>query len=273
MNKKILLVLFIFITLTSVSYAKSCIACGMQIPDTANFCGICGVAQPKLDLPGVSRTQTSSFTEQILKEFAFLDDFERHIHNHNNFGILGEMPNIRTQFNNVAAFLRTKESVLTPEAKLLIKAYAAKYQIYESMNHLGKDLRSDVVFKNAMKLYNVLALSYYNEIIEYYRQNSFHQSPDFLQKVQSLFKSIETRLKQHKITSKFIKFQDIKIPQGSNFVVTGISKDGKTAELLYLGGHPAEVTAIIGSSNLKSLYRRSTFTPEDAFYFLEAARN
>ncbi len=245
--------------------AKSCIGCSAQIPDNANFCSKCMTPQPKAATIGQQRMQKEP-REVILDMFAFIDNYEVYFHELEYLNILGKMPEIKTQFQNASVRYKNIEKMLPEECRLLANIYAAKFQLFDGITNVMKNLRLDSGYRNALLKSALLTMAYYNKIIDEFRspRNWNQQNIELLKKQ---MENVNDRVQKYQVTSKYLKFDDEnKVPNGESIMVLGIS--GNKAHVMYMGPSMTN-DAVQGTFPLSTLEKRTTWKKANVFFFEE----
>lgn len=255
--------LFLFMVLFSADLiAKPCIGCNVELPDNANFCSECMTPQPAQNV--LHQAQKSNDPrEKILEMFAFLDEFESNFHELKYLNVLGKMPDIKIRFQNTAAVYRKIENRLPEELTILAQIYAAKFQIFDGLTGLMKNLRVDGGFKAAILKSSLVTLTLQNRIINQFR-SPMKYGP---QQVESLKKQIEImgkRTQKYTITSKFLQLGKQKIPAGEKIMVLEIM--GKNAMVLYMGPS-IDNNPIEGILSLRDLEKRTTWQKQNELFY------
>ena len=163
----VLAALFLFGSIMDAE-AKICIGCSTQIPDNANFCSKCLTPQPKAAVIGNQSMQKEP-KEVILDMFAFIDNYEVYFHEMEYLNILGKMPEVKTMFQNASVRYKNIERMLPEECRLLANIYAAKYQLFDGVTNIMKNLRLDSGYRDALLRSALLTMAYYNQIINQFR--------------------------------------------------------------------------------------------------------
>jgi hypothetical protein len=259
-----ILILFVFATLVAVE-AKQCIGCSEQLPDNANFCAMCMTPQPK----AVNLSQTAApkrdYREILLDTFAFIDEFEANFHEMKYLNVLGKMPEIKTRFNNATMTYKRLESKLAEDHVILAQLYAAKFQLFEGLTGIMKNLRIDGGYKAAILKSSMVVLALYNQIIDQFREKvSF--TGEKLEILKKQVANIARRTQKYTITGKYLQIGKEKIPGGEKIMVLEIVD--KKALVLYMGptmdNNPLE--AMI---NLRDLEKRTTWKRENQLFYVQ----
>ena len=262
-NKKLLAVLsIILLSATIKAEAKICIGCSAQIPDNANFCSNCMTPQPQAAIIGQQNMQREP-REVIIDMFHFLDDYEAYFHDLQYLNILGKMPEVKTMFQNASVRYRNIERMLPEECKLLANIYAAKYQLFDGITNVMKNLRLDSGYRAAIGKSALLSMVYYNKIIEQFRTPK-NWNAENIAILKKQIQDVHDRVQKYQVTSNYIKIEDTKVQKGESIMVLGIS--GKKAHVMYMGpsitNQPVE-----GVLNLKDLEKRTTWKKANEFFF------
>jgi len=256
-------VLLFFISLfTSNLEAKSCIGCNAQLPDNANFCAECMTPQPSLS-PIQQPKNASDPREKLLEMFSFLDEFESNFHELKYLNVLGKMPDVKVRFQNTATIYRKLEPRLPEELTILAQIYAAKFQIFDGLAGLMKNLRVDGGFKAAILKSSLVTLTLQNRIINQFRA-PMKYGP---KQVESLKKQIEImgkRTQKYTITSKYLELGKQKIPAGEKVMILELM--GKNAMVLYMGP-TIDNNPIEGIVSLRDLEKRTTWQKQNELFY------
>ena len=242
--------------------AKICIGCSAQIADNANYCTNCMTPQPQSAVIG-QQSMHREPREVIIDMFHFLDDYEAYFHDLQYLNILGKMPEVKTMFQNASVRYRNIERMLPEECKLLANIYAAKYQLFDGITNIMKNLRLDSGYRAAIGKSALLSMVYYNKIIDQFRTPRVWNA----EKIAILKKQIQNvhdRIQKYQVTSQYLKIDDTKIQKGESIMVIGVS--GKKAQVMYMGpsitNQPVE-----GILELKILEKRTTWKKANVFFF------
>lgn len=243
--------------------AKPCIGCNAELPDNATFCAGCMTPQPKVTnltaLPGNALSQR----EQVMQLFSFIDEYEGYFHDMKYLNVLGKMPEVKIKFSNAVGFYRQLEPRLTEELRILAQIYAAKYQLFEGMTGVMKNLRLDSGFKAAIIKSSMLVMALYNRVINQFRDERFY-GPQEIEKLKAQVTNIPKRTQKYDITSKYLKLGEEKVPAGHQVMVLEII--GKKAHVMLMGpsmdNNPVE-----GQVSLRGLERRTTWQKENINYY------
>ena len=249
--------------------AKICIGCSAQIPDNANFCSKCMTPQPKAATIGQQSMQKEP-REVILDMFAFIDNYEAYFHNLEYLNILGKMPEIKTMFQNASVRYKNIEQMLPEECRMLANIYAAKYQLFDGITNVMKNLRMDSGYRDALLKSALLTMAYYNKIIDEFRspRNWNQQNIELLKKK---MQQVNDRVQKYQVTSKYLKFdEENKVPNGESVMVLGIN--GNKAHVMYMGPSMTN-EAVQGVFPLSTLEKRTTWKKANVFFFEEIKLN
>lgn len=253
--------------LVSAADAKLCIGCSAELPDNANFCAGCMTPQPKVaKLAGPQAAQPADMREQVLELFAFLDEFEAHFHDIQYLNVLGKMPDVKTRFQNAAARYKKLEPRLSEELTILAQLYAAKFQLFEGMTGIMKNLRLDGGYRAALIKSSMVVMYLYNQVIDTFRSPKNYDRAA-LEELKKRVANIPKRTQKYAVTAKYLQLGKQQVPGGEKVMVLGIQ--GKRAHVLYMGpsmdNNPVE-----GMLSLRDLEKRTTWQRENIFFFEEA---
>lgn len=262
--RKIWLAIILFFTLFAGSVdAKPCIGCSAELPDNANFCAACMTPQPQGIKLGGAAPVAKDMRESLLDMFAYIDEFEGYFHELKYLNVLGKMPEVKTRFQNSAARYKGIEAKLPEELKILAQVYAAKFQLFEGMTGVMKNLRIDGGYKAAILKSSLVVLALYNRIIDQFRAPK-HFGPTELDLLKAEVGNIAKRTQKYTLTSQYLKLGKEKIPGGEKIMVLDVV--GKRALVLYMGptmdNNPLE-----GWMSLRDLEKRSTWKRENVAFF------
>ncbi len=261
--KAVFFTLALGVTLVPAVEAKQCIGCSAELPDNANFCAGCMTPQPKAARLAGPMAPSTDMREKVLDLFAFLDEFEAHFHDLQYLNILGKMPEVKTRFNNAAAQYKRLENRLPEELTILAQVYAAKFQLFEGVTGIMKNLRLDSGYKAAILKSSMMVMSLYNHVIDGFRAPRKFGKAE-LEALKKQVGTIPKRTQKYAITAKFLKVGETKVPGGEKVMVLGIQ--GKRAAVLYMGpsmdNNPVE-----GMISLGELEKRTTWKRENVFFF------
>lgn len=265
MNRRlaILLILVTFTFTGTALFAKACIGCSMELPDNANFCAACMTPQPKNVLLGKAPATKTDMRETLLEMFAFIDDFEGYFHELKYLNVLGKMPEVKTKFQNCAGQYKRIESRLPEELTILAQVYAAKFQLFEGMTGIMKNLRMDGGYKAAILKSSLLVLALYNQIIDQFRVAKTF-APEDLERLKKQVSNIGKRTQKYGVTAKYLTLGKEKLPGGEKVMVLEVV--GKRALVMYMGptmdNNPLE-----GWVSLRDLEKRTSWKRENIFFF------
>lgn len=260
---KIDILSFLLILSSAVNVeAKICIGCSSQIPDNANFCSNCFTPQPQAARIGQNNKQNDA-KEVILDMFSFIDNYEVYFHELKYLDILGKMPEVKTRFQNASIRYRNLEKKLPEECRLLANIYAAKYQLFDGITNVMKNLRIDSGYRDALLKSALVTMSYYNNIINQFR-TSIVWTPQNIILLKKQMENVNDRVQKYQITAKYIKLDDTKIPCGGSIMV--IKLIGKKAHIIYMGESMTN-NAVEGTITLKELEKRTTWKRTNEFFF------
>lgn len=253
--------------LVSSADAKLCIGCSVELPDNANFCAGCLTPQPKAaKLAGPQTSQPADLREQVLDLFSFLDEFEAHFHDIQYLNVLGKMPDVKTRFQNAAARYKKLEPRLPEELTILAQLYAAKFQLFEGMTGIMKNLRLDGGYRAALVKSSMVVMHLYNQVIDTFRAPKTYDRAA-LEALKKRVANIPKRTQKYAVTGKYLQLGKQQVPGGEKVMVLGIQ--GKRAHILYMGpsmdNNPVE-----GMLSLRDLEKRTTWQRENVFFFDEA---
>lgn len=264
MKRCYLLIALLFLgAVCSQLEAKACIGCSAKLPDNANFCAACMTPQPKSVIVSAPSKKTVDYREQVMQLFSFVDEFEAYFHDLKYLNVLGKMPEVKTQFNNATGFYRQLEPNLPEELRILARVYAAKYQLFEGMTGVMKNLRIDSGFRAAIVKSSMLVLALYNQVIDQFR-NTRPFGASELERLKAQLANIPKRTQKYPITAKYLKLGDEKVPTGNQVMVLEIS--GNRAQVMLMGpsmdNNPVE-----GLVSLRDLAKRTTWKKENIEYY------
>lgn len=243
--------------------AKICFGCSTNIPDNATFCSKCMTPQPKAVTIGNQNLQKEP-REVVLDMFAFLDSYEAHFHDLQYVNILGKMPEIKTLFQNASVRYRTVEKILPEECKLLANIYAAKYQLFDGITNVMKNIRIDSGYKAALLKSSLLVMSYYNKIIDTFRVPRVW-SRENIELLKKQMQNVSDRTQKYQVTSSYLKMDhETKIPKGESIMVLGI--EGKKAYVMYMGPSMT-LNPVEAVFPLSTLEKRTTWKKSNVFFF------
>lgn len=244
------------------SEAKICIGCSANIADSANYCTNCMTPQPETATIG-KQSMKKEPREVILDLFHFIDDYEANFHNVQYLNILGKMPEVKTMFQNASMRYKNIEQFLPEECKLLANIYAIKYQLFDGITNVMKNLRIDSGFRAAIVKSALLSMSYYNKIIDQFRVRNVWDSEN-LSILKKQIQNVNDRIQKYQITAKYLKLGDTKVPNGQNIMILGIN--GKNAHVMYMGPS-ITIDPVEGNVSLKDLEKRTTWQRTNEFFF------
>lgn len=251
--------------LTAAAQAKLCIGCSIELPDNANFCANCMTPQPKAAKLSGQQSQQRDLREEVLDMFTFLDDFEAHFHDLQYLNVLGKMPEVKTRFQNAATRYKQLEPRLPEELTILAQVYAAKFQLFEGITGVMKNLRLDSGYKAAVLKSSMIVMSLYNQVIDGFRTPRTFGKAE-LENLKKQVGNIPKRTQKYSVTSKYLKVGETKVPAGEKIMVLGLQ--GKRAAVLYMGpsmdNNPVE-----GMIGLRDLEKRTSWRRENEFFFLD----
>jgi len=243
--------------------AKLCIGCNAELPDNATFCAGCMTPQPKAVQLSAKQTGQANQRERLMQLFSFIDEYEGYFHDMKYLNVLGKMPEVKTKFTNAAGIYRQIEPRLPEELKILAQIYAAKYQLFEGMTGVMKNLRIDSGFKAAIVKSSMLVMALYNQVIDQFRVDR-HFGPPELDKLKAQVANIPRRTQKYHVTSKYLKLGDNKVPTGQQVMVLEVV--GKRAHVMLMGpsmdNNPVE-----GPVSLRDLEKRTTWKKENINYY------
>lgn len=243
--------------------AKPCIGCSAVLPDNANFCAGCMTPQPRSVNLSATPAKPVDHREQVMQLFSFIDEFEGYFHDLKYLNVLGKMPEVKTQFNNASGFYQQLEPRLPEELRILARVYAAKYQLFEGMTGVMKNLRIDSGFKAAILKSSMLVMALYNQVIDQFRSaRSFGANE--LASLKAQLANIPKRTQKYEITAKYLKLGDEKVPRGNQVMVLEVS--GNRAHVMLMGpsmdNNPVE-----GLVGLRDLAKRTGWKKENIEFF------
>ncbi len=265
MNRKIFLVLTLVLLVTVTADAKLCIGCSAELPDNATFCAKCMTPQPKAaKLTGRPTQAKVDPREQVMELFAFLDEYEAYFQQDIQYlNVLGKMPEVKTKFENAAARYKRLEPRLPEELTILAQVYAAKYQLFEGITGVMKNLRLDSGYKMAILKSSLVVMSLYNQVIDGFRTpKTFDRAA--LDALKKQVGNIPKRTQKYTVTAKYLKLGETKVPGGEKVMVLGIQ--GKRAAVLYMGPS-MDNNAVEGMVGLRDLEKRTSWKRENEFFF------
>lgn len=265
MKQKTLTVIALLAALlpASMCQAKRCVACNEILPDSAAICTSCLTPQPKI----VKLEPEAPLTAQqrLVELFSFLDDFEKYFHENQYLNMLGLMPEVKIKFQNAVSVYQTMAPNLPEELKILAKLYAAKYQVFEGITAMQKNLRLESSFREALIRANMYKMALCNSIIAPFKASSRLDENSAIN-LKRRVASIEKRMYKYTVTAKYLKVGDTKIARGSKILITSIS--GKNARVLVIAstGKFEPVEAFV---SLKGLAKRTDWVKENAKYYAD----
>lgn len=263
MKSAVYVFLLCFCLFTMPVHAKLCIGCSAELPDNANFCSGCMTPQPKAAKLAGSQPVVHNQREALLELFAFIDEFEANFHDVQYLNILGKMPEVRTRFNNAAGKYKRVEARLPEELTILAQVYAAKYQLFEGITGVMKNLRLDSGYKAAILKSSMLVMALYNRVIDQFRTPKTFGATELVE-LKKQVGNIPKRTQKYAVTSKYLSLGEQKVPGGEKIMVLDIQ--GKRAMILYMGpsidNNPVE-----GMVSLRDLEKRTTWHRENVFFF------
>jgi len=243
--------------------AKSCIGCSAELPDNATFCAGCMTPQPKTVRLSPAPAKPANHREQVMQMFAFIDEFEGYFHDLKYLNVLGKMPEVKTKFSNAIGFYRQLEPRLSEELRILAQIYAAKFQLFEGMTGVMKNLRIDSGFKAAILKSSMLVMALYNQVIEQFREDRQFGPPE-IARLKAQVSNIPKRTQKYSITGKYLKLGDVKVPTGQQVMVLEVA--GKRAHVMLMGpsmdNNPVE-----GQVSLRDLEKRTNWQKENLNYY------
>jgi len=243
--------------------AKLCIGCNAQLPDNATFCAGCMTPQPKAVQLSAHQPGQINQREQLMQLFSFLDEYEGYFHDMKYLNVLGKMPEVKTKFANAAGIYRQIEPRLPEQLKILAQIYAAKYQLFEGMTGVMKNLRIDSGFKAAIIKSSMLVMALYNQVIDQFRADR-HFGPPEIDKLKAQVANIPKRTQKYNVTAKYLKLGDTKVPTGQQVMVLEVV--GKRAHVMLMGpsmdNNPVE-----GPVSLRDLEKRTSWKKENINYY------
>ncbi len=244
--------------------AKPCIGCSAELPDNATFCAECMTPQPKVTNLAAPTANAPSQRERVMQLFSFIDEYEGYFHDLKYLNVLGKMPEVTTRFRNAVGFYRQLEPRLPEELRILAQIYAAKYQLFEGMTGVLKNLRLDGGFKAAIIKSSMLVMALYNQVINQFRDDRSY-GPQELEKLKAQVANIPRRTQKYNVTSKYLKLGDEKVPSGQQVMVLEIS--GKRAHVMLMGPS-MDNNPIEGMISLRDLEKRTSWQKENINYFM-----
>lgn len=262
-NKIIVAILGLLLLSSTVAEAKICIGCSTQIPDSANYCSKCMTPQPMVAQLEPQRMQKEP-REVILDMFAFIDQYQACFNSMEYLNILGKMPEIKTQFQNASIRYRNIEKMLPEECKLLANIYAAKYQLFDGITNVMKNLRIDSGYRNALLESALLVMSYYNNIINEFRTPRVWDAAN-IEQLKKQIKNVSERSQKYQVISDHLKMGETKVRRGESIMIMGLVKN-KKAFVMYMGPSMTldPVTATIP---LSTLAKRTTWEKGNEIFF------
>ncbi len=265
MNRTALLAVTVFlIALTAVADAKLCIGCSAELPDNATFCAGCMTPQPKAANLSGKQPKTVDLREQVMELFAFLDEYEGYFQQDIQYlNVLGKMPEVKTRFENAAARYKRLEPRLPEELTILAQVYAAKYQLFEGITGIMKNLRLDSGYKMAILKSSLVVMTLYNEVINGFRTPKTYGKAE-LAALKKQVGNIPKRTQKYTVTAKYLKLGETKVPGGEKVMVLGLQ--GKRAAVLYMGPS-MDNNAVEGMVGLRELEKRTSWKRENEFFF------
>lgn len=261
-NKISIIAGLLLIGITSIAEAKICISCSAQIPDSVAYCSKCMTPQPQSATIGQQNMQKEP-REVILDMFGFLDKYEMYFHDLQYLNILGKMPEIKTLFHNASIRYKNIEKMLPEECKILANIYAQKYQLFDGITNIMKNLRMDSGHSAAILKSALISISNYNKIIDEFREPRIWNNESIVI-LKKQIQNILDRTKKYQVTAKYLKVDETKVPNGESVMVLAI--EGKKAYVMYMGPSMTNgpVEALIPLSNLE---KRTTWKKANEFYF------
>ncbi len=261
------LLLVALLLVCNLAYAKFCIGCGFELPDSATFCTRCTAPQPQMHtLPRANpQSQGVDMREYVLNLFGFIDEFEAYFHDVQYLNILGKMPEMRTRFRNASHQYKQIENRLPEELVILANLYASKFQLLEGVNGVMKNLRLDSGYKDAVLKSTMVAISLRNRIIDEFR-SPVSYNYETIKLLKKRVENIVNRTRKHEITSNYMKIGDERGQKGDAVMVLAIAKD-KAHVLLMVP--TLNTRAVEGVVSLKELERRTQWKKEYEFYFMD----
>jgi len=243
--------------------AKLCIGCNAELPDNATFCAGCMTPQPKVAQLNAPAAKQINQREQVMQLFSFIDEYEGYFHDMKYLNVLGKMPEVKTKFANAAGIYRQLEPGLPEELKILAQIYAAKYQLFEGMTGIMKNLRIDSGFKAAIIKSSMLVMALYNQVIDLFRADR-HFGPPELDQLKAQVANIPKRTQKYNVTAKYLKLGDSKVPTGQQVMVLEVV--GKRAHVMLMGpsmdNNPVE-----GPVSLRDLEKRTSWKKENINFY------
>jgi hypothetical protein len=201
--------------------------------------------------------------ERLLHTFAFLDDFEAYFTDVKYLNILGKLPELKIKFKKAVAYIKSFQHLLTPAQRILTEIYVAKYNLFEGLGNIMKNMRLDSGYKSALMRSGLAALSLYNKIIDQFREPvSF--TGQALQNLQNQVRIIPKRLQKYRITSKYLKLGGEKIPGGNSVMVLDIINN--KALVLFMGPTLTN-RQIEGPISLRDLEKRTTWEKANQIFY------
>ncbi len=201
--------------------------------------------------------------ERLLHAFAFLDEFEAYFTDLKYLNILGKLPELKIKFRKSVAYVKSFQHLLTPAQRILAEIYVAKYNLFEGLGNIMKNMRLDSGYKSALMRSGLTALSLYNQIIDQFRQpTSF--TGQALEKLQNQVRIIPKRLQKYRITSKYLKLGGEKIPGGQSIMVLSIANN--RALVLFMGPTLTN-RQIEGTLSLRDLEKRTAWEKANKVFF------
>jgi hypothetical protein len=201
--------------------------------------------------------------ERILQLFAFLDEFELLFQDIKFLNVIARLPRLKNSYRRAMNLLKRIQHRLTPDLKILVQIYAAKYKLFIGLGNIFKDMRIDSGYRNALIRSGLAALSLYNQVIDRFRESEGFDEDQYSQ-LKSLVKTIPKRLQKYSVTSKYLLLDNEKIPGGQQIMVLEIQEN--RAMVLFMGptltNHQIE-----GWLSLRELEKRTTWEKMNRIFF------
>ncbi|EKD82625.1 MAG: hypothetical protein ACD_39C01178G0001 [uncultured bacterium] len=173
------------------------------------------------------------------------------------------MPEVKIKFSNATGFYRQLEPRLPEELRILAQIYAAKFQLFEGMTGVMKNLRIDSGFKAAILKSSMLVMALYNQVIDQFREDRPFGANE-LERLKSQVSNIPRRTQKYTITAKYLKLGDDKVPAGQQIMVLEVS--GKRAHVMLMGPS-MDNNPIEGQVSLRDLEKRTSWKKENLQFY------
>jgi hypothetical protein len=214
--------------------------------------------------PGVLQTrQPLDDRERILQLFAFLDEFDLLFQDIKFLNVIAKLPNLKNSYAQAAKAISTVEHRLSPDLKMLVEIYRAKYSLFLGLGNVFKDMRIDSGYRSALIRSGRVALSLYNQVIDRFREPVLFDRDQYRQ-LESQVQIIPKRLQKYSVTSRYLKLDGEKIPRGQQIMVLEIN--GDRAMVLFMGPTPFN-HQIEGWVSLRDLEKRTTWEKVNKVFF------